>query len=86
MPVVSTIHADIPEVVLHDRTGLLGPEPDPDILANKLDLPVAQPRHWELLGPAARRHIAENYNVRTQVALLEDLYASLLTLGPRSGA
>ena len=43
MPVVSTLHADIPEVVLHDRNG-------------------------------------------TQVAHLEDTYASRLAPGPRSGA
>lgn len=77
MPVVSTRHCDIPEVVVDGTTGLLSPERDVDSLAANLERMVAEPTRWESMGRAARAHIEEHYNVRTQVARLEERYDSL---------
>ncbi len=81
MPVVSTTHADIPEVVVHGRTGLLSPERDLDALAENLERLVTTPSLWEPMGAAGRAHVEEHYNVAIQASLLEDRYEKLLQAG-----
>lgn len=74
MPVVSTTHCDIPEVILDGRTGLLAPEKDLDALADRLDHLVTHPESWEAFGAAGRRHVEQEYNARRQCERLEELY------------
>jgi len=79
MPVVSTRHCDIPEVVLEGRTGYLSAEGDVEALAANLERLITSPsRVWEAMSVAARTHIEKNYNVRTQIARLEGLYERLV--------
>ncbi len=78
MPVVATTHADIPEVVVDGKTGLLSAEHDLNALTENLERLVMTPAMWEPMGTAGRAHVEQNYNVRIQVAKLEDLYDSLL--------
>jgi colanic acid/amylovoran biosynthesis glycosyltransferase len=77
MPVISTFHADIPEVVDHEHSGLLSPEGDPERLAANVERLARQPRLWAQMGRVARDRMAEHYNVRTQVVRLEEIYAEL---------
>ncbi|MGR3293018.1 MAG: glycosyltransferase, partial [Candidatus Scalindua sp.] len=76
MPVVATYHADIPEVVLDGKTGYLSPERDVEALAQNLEKLVSNSERWGEFGYNARRHIEEEYNVRTQIRKLEDIYHS----------
>lgn len=78
MPVVSTLHCDIPEVVLNGKSGYLVPERDVESLAEKLDLLVRNPPAWEKMGLAGRRHIEDAYDVKKQVRKLEEIYGNLL--------
>jgi len=78
MPVVSTHHCDIPEVVVDGSTGYLSPERDVEALAANLDRLITAPAQvWEAMGSAARAHVEKHYNVRTQGARLEGLYERL---------
>jgi len=78
MPVVSTHHCDIPEVVVDGSTGYLSPERDVEALAANLDRLITAPAQvWEAMGFAARAHVEKHYNVRTQVDRLEGLYERL---------
>jgi colanic acid/amylovoran biosynthesis glycosyltransferase len=78
MPVVSTRHCDIPEIVVDGKAGHLSPERDVKALAANLERLITAPVSvWEAMGAAARAHIEKHYNVRTQVARLEDLYERL---------
>ena len=43
LPVVSSFHCDIPEVVLHEKTGLLAQEEDVDALASHLQTVLSEP-------------------------------------------
>ena len=54
MPVVSTLHCDIPEVILDNRSGFLVPERDADALAERLEFLIAHPQKWEGIGKAGR--------------------------------
>jgi colanic acid/amylovoran biosynthesis glycosyltransferase len=77
MPVVSTMHADIPEIVLHDRTGLLSPENDIDALTANLERLVSSPGLWGSMGRAGRKHVETNHDIRLQTGKLERIYAYL---------
>jgi colanic acid/amylovoran biosynthesis glycosyltransferase len=74
MPVVSTQHADIPEVVAQDQSGLLAPEGDLENLAAHIRWLVENPQRWAAMGEAGRKHIETDYNAKVQCARLEDLY------------
>ena len=62
MPVVSTRHSGIPELVEHGVTGLLAPERDAAALASLLTELVDHPESWISFGLAARRKVEEEYD------------------------
>ena len=62
MPVVSTYHSGIPELVEHGVTGLLAPERDAAALASLLTELVDHPESWISFGLAARRKVEEEYD------------------------
>ena len=78
LPVVSTHHADIPEVVLDKRSGFLVPEGAPAELADTLDFLLQNPGMWESLAERGRAHIEQHYDIHRQAAELESLYADLI--------
>ncbi|MEI6178854.1 MAG: glycosyltransferase, partial [Verrucomicrobiota bacterium] len=76
-PVVSTMHSGIPEAVLHEQTGILVPEADPEALAAALlrcltDAPLA--RRFADNGLA---HVQRNFDLRQQCHSLEAIYDSV---------
>ena len=75
MPVLSTLHCDIPEVVIDGESGLLVPERDVSALAGAiLDLTKA-PALWGKMGAVGRKHMEESYNVVKQGESLERIYS-----------
>ena len=74
MPVLSTTHCDIPEVVLQGKTGYLTPERDAEALAAALEKLILRPEDWEAMGRAARVHVEQEYDVRKQARRLESVY------------
>jgi len=61
-PVVATQIGGIPEVVQHNRTGLLVPVHQPAALAEAIDRLIDHPELRETLGHAARNDVAERFN------------------------
>ena len=78
MPVVSTLHCDIPEVILDNRSGFLVPERDADALAERLEFLITHPQKWEGIGKAGREHVEAEYDGKKQAKKLEEIYAKLL--------
>lgn len=74
MPVVSTWHCDIPEVVEDGVTGLLVKERDVDGLVNALETLINNPDKWNNFGCSGRRRIEERHDIRNTVRKLEDIY------------
>ncbi len=74
LPVVSTTHCDIPEVVRHEVTGLLAPERDAEALARHLFTLFERPALAEEMGRRAHEHIAAEYDARQQGQALERVY------------
>jgi colanic acid/amylovoran biosynthesis glycosyltransferase len=78
LPIISTKHADIPEVVIHEETGLLAPERDVFCLSEMLRLLIIKPEKRKEMGDKGRRHIENNYNINHQISKLEDIYLKVI--------
>ena len=63
MPIISTYHCDIPEVVIDEKSGYLMPERDVDALAERLEFLITNSGIWKQMGQKGREHIEENYNI-----------------------
>lgn len=80
MPVLSTYHADIPNIVLEGKTGFLVPERDAEALAEKLLYLIQHHEDWEKIGEAGRRHIEAKHNIHLEIDTLESRFLNLLEL------
>ena len=78
MPVIATRHADIPEYVVDEESGLLAPERDVEALTERIIHLVDHPDLWVGMGKSGRQHIEANYNAGTQGAKLESIYDDLV--------
>lgn len=78
MPILSTTHCDIPEVILDKKSGFLVPERDVNTLVKKLEFLVKNPQEWFQLEFNGRKHIEKEYAVKKQIVKLEEIYDSLL--------
>jgi colanic acid/amylovoran biosynthesis glycosyltransferase len=78
MPVLSSRHCDIPEVVLDGVSGYLAPEKDVGALTDRLESLVTHPDKWPEMGRAGRAHVEVEYNAALQPGRLENLYDELL--------
>lgn len=74
LPVLSTLHADIPEVVVNGASGYLVSERDELALAQKLVELLAHPERWNQMGKAGRAHIESQHNIVTLAQQLEKIY------------
>lgn len=77
-PVVGTYHCDIPEIVLHGKTGLLAPEHDINGLKTNLESLIKNKKLRQQMGENARMHGCRNHDIRNQVKLLNEIYDSLV--------
>jgi colanic acid/amylovoran biosynthesis glycosyltransferase len=78
MPIVSTSHCDIPEIVQHGITGLLAPERDVEALYGHLGWLKEHYGLWEDMLKAGRQHVEREYSLSKQALRLAALYESLL--------
>jgi len=81
MPVVSTYHSDIPNIVVPGKSALMSKEKDIDSLAENMTFLLENPRKWKSMGETGRQFIAEFHDIKTEVNKLEDKYYSLLYEG-----
>ncbi len=80
VPVVSTIHGGIPEVVLNGVTGLLSPERDHESLASALSTLLSDEELWQNFHRASLERIEQYFDLSTQTALLEKIYNNTVTI------
>ena len=78
LPVLSTYHADIPEIVKDGQTGFLVPEGHWQMLAHKIDTLLSNPNLWAQFGDQGRRHIEAFYDIKTETEKLEKYYQQIL--------
>ena len=80
LPVISTVHAGIPELVEDGVSGLLVPEHDIEALANRLMRLVDHPQTWAAMGRAGRRQIEAEFDTDTLNDELLMLYNGILEM------
>jgi colanic acid/amylovoran biosynthesis glycosyltransferase len=78
VPVVSTMHGGIPEVVVHGLTGLLTPERDFQAIADALCVLLVDDDLWQQFHHAASKHIEQRFDLKAQTALLEEIYTETI--------
>jgi len=64
LPVLSTLHSGIPEVVLDGQSGFLVPESDVAALADRLQFLVEHPDVCRAMGARGRHHIEREFDLR----------------------
>jgi len=79
VPVVATQLGGLPELVRHDRYGMIVPADDAAALADALDRLLADPDHAFGIGQAARRHAELQFAPERHLRQLERLYREGLT-------
>jgi colanic acid/amylovoran biosynthesis glycosyltransferase len=79
MPVISTIHAGIPELVTDGVSGFLVLERDVDALVARLEYLIQHPEIWQEIGRNGRRFVEERFNIRQLNERLVEIYHALLT-------
>jgi colanic acid/amylovoran biosynthesis glycosyltransferase len=82
MPVISTTHCDIPEVLEDGLSGLLAPERDASALLSRLVWLTEHPDRWQSMVHAARRRIIDQFNVKIQADRLAGFYKAVLGASP----
>ncbi|WP_373528636.1 glycosyltransferase [Nostoc sp.] len=78
LPVVSTQHSGIPELVQDGISGFLVPERDVEALTEKLSYLVKHPEVWPEMGAAGRSFVEKYYNISKLNEELVEIYQNLL--------
>lgn len=79
LPVVSTLHADIPNVVVPGRSALLSPERDCEAMAENITRLIEHQEMWEEMGRVGREFIEKYHDIEKELNTLEAHYRSVLT-------
>jgi len=78
LPVISTFHSGIPELVSDGVSGLLVPERDVTAIANALAYLISHPEVCEEMGRAGRRRVEQEFDTNILNKQLEELYMGIM--------
>ncbi len=78
LPVISTIHAGIPEAVLQGETGFLAAEQDSEGLAEFSLRLLNDSDLWQSFSSKGREHVEANFDRHRQTRVLEGIYEAVL--------
>jgi len=82
LPVISTRHSGIPELVEDGVSGFLVPEKDAEALADRLIHLADHPEVWGEMGRAGRAKVEAEYDIDKLNDRLVGLYENLIATGP----
>jgi glycosyltransferase involved in cell wall biosynthesis len=77
-PVIATTQGGIPEIVLHEKTGLLVPPEDATALSEAILRLLNNPEERKAFGEEGRKRVAENFTAEIHASMIERCYAELL--------
>jgi colanic acid/amylovoran biosynthesis glycosyltransferase len=78
LPVISTIHSGIPEIVLDNQTGFLVPEHDIKEIKEKLKTLILNSKIRLEMGINGREHILRNFSIEKMSKKILNIYKSIL--------
>lgn len=73
LPVVATRHAGIPDVILHEKTGLLVNEHDVNKMSEYMMHLLENKEHAKSLGAKGREYIKSNFSMEHHIEILNNL-------------
>ena len=73
LPVISTFHAGIPDVIIHEKTGLLCDEHDYAQMAENMLWVLEHPEQATAMGETGRKNIKENFSMEKHIGKLNEL-------------
>jgi colanic acid/amylovoran biosynthesis glycosyltransferase len=79
LAIISSFHADIPEVVINEQTGLLANERDTDKIAEHILYFANNPEEIAAFGRRGRKHVEEEYNITYQGQKLSKIYTDTIS-------
>jgi glycosyltransferase involved in cell wall biosynthesis len=79
LPVVSTRHAGIPEVVVEEETGLLVDEGDVDGMAEHMTRMIREPHVAGRLGRAGRERVSAHFSMERSLSQLWDAISNCIS-------
>lgn len=79
LPVISTQHSGIPELIENNVSGLLVPERDEKALEKAISFLLSNPGKWAQYGQKGRKRIEEEYEINKLNKKLEANFSELLT-------
>ncbi len=78
LPVLSTFHSGIPELIIDKESGFLVQEKDVDTLSEKLNILIEHPELWDKMGKFGRKYVEEHFDNRKLMQKLENIYLEVL--------
>lgn len=78
VPVISTNHAGIPELITNKKEGVLVQENNVDELADALEFMLTNREIWETYTVAARQKVEQNFNLAQQLQQQAEFYDELV--------
>jgi colanic acid/amylovoran biosynthesis glycosyltransferase len=72
LPIATTRHNGLPEVVLDQVSGLLSTEGDVTAMARHIAALASAPERWRSMGRAGRDHVEKTFDLDRQAAMLLD--------------
>jgi colanic acid/amylovoran biosynthesis glycosyltransferase len=82
LPVISTFHSGIPEIVTDQVSGFLVQERDADALADRLTFLVQHPEMWPAMGRMGRLHMEASFDITKLNVELAKLYEKTARFQP----
>ena len=81
LPIISTQHSGIPELVQNNVSGFLVPEQDVEGLTEKLNYLIEHPEIWSKMGQAGRLYVKEHHDIDKLNDRLVEIYTKIIHYG-----
>ena len=78
LPVISSIHSGIPELVTHNETGFLVAERDWEELARYITYLLGDKTLWQQFSQRSQEQVRALFNLQKQTSALEEIYKQVL--------
>jgi len=78
LPVVSTVHAGIPEAIVQGETGFLAPERNSEALTQYILRLLQDPDLWQAFSHQGQARVRTHFDRRQQTRILEGIYKEIL--------
>jgi colanic acid/amylovoran biosynthesis glycosyltransferase len=79
LPIVSTLHSGIPEIVLDQQSGFLVPEKDVEAIAEKLCQLIEHPERRSQMGAIGRTFVKNHFEIHALNRRLLEIYERLIS-------